>query len=199
MKKVTKMMTGIKVALELVEAGDYTINTDGTMFNKAGKKIGSLDKPSGNIFYVIKGVDILAHRLHYAYYHGYETLLDETKIVKHLDGCKQNNGIDNLVMVNRKGWKKELEAKRNGLNIEAVAVEAPQAPVVEEAPVQEPTVDLTGLNEKEQEAVMIWEALLEGHTIKEVAEKLNIKTSRVYDVKRKKSNADVTDRLPQLV
>ena len=187
---MSKMMEGIKIALELIEDGQYIVDVEeGKMYNKQLKEVGSLDKPSGNIFYVIKGVDILAHRLLYAYYNGRTVdALKEGHVVKHLDGNKQNNTPDNLVQVPRKGAKKALEAiiAERAKGVVAPAPQAPQAEVVAET---------TNYTEKELEARNIMQELLNGLTIKEVAEKLNVKTSRVYDVKRGKSNAKATEDL----
>lgn len=198
--KMSKMHMGIVVALEEIANGTYIVDAEeGTMHNaKTLKLIGSLDKPSGNVFYVIKGVDILAHRLLYAYYHGGIEVLNGDMVIKHLDENKANNSIGNLVQVPRKGWKQALADLKAGRTVE-VSHTMEVVTEVEEGTQGELEMEVpVTLTAKEQEAVAIWNLLLEGKTIKEVAEALGLKTSRVHDVKRGKSNAKVTSQLQPL-
>jgi hypothetical protein len=190
--KMSKMHAGIVVALEEIANGTYIVNAEeGTLHNaKTLKLIGSLDKPSGNVFYVIKGVDILAHRLLYAQYNGGINALNGDMVIKHLNGNKADNRKANLVQVPRKGWKQALEALQKGNVAEVNEVVVPVV-VGEE-------LNMDNLSDKEKEAVAIWNKLLEGKSIKEVAEEMGLKVSRVHDVKRGKSNAKVTSQLQPL-
>jgi hypothetical protein len=180
-KTVSKMHAGIIVALEMINNGEYTVDREtGTMFNKAGKKIGSLDKPSGSVFYVIKGVDILAHRLLYAYYHGCTiNALVEEMVVKHLDGDKANNAESNLVQVPRKGQKQALEAIKTCKAVE-ISVARTEDNVV--APTEISGDDLI---------IAIWKDILAGITNAEIAEKYNVKAVKVNDIRRGKSGVKV--------
>lgn len=221
-KNTGAVIERIAKVLEMVKEGTYNVTADGNLYK--GEKLvkGSIGSEDGQRWYNIKGMSVQGQRLMYAYFNGGAEALDNNKVVKHLDDNKLNNAGTNLVQVNKNGWKAELEELRLAQGIvigEAVdtlvtatpapvkpvtvevPVEAPQAPVVTEvAPApQAGGLDRSKLTEKQMEAVIIWEALLEGNTIKEVAEKLNVKASRVYDVKRGKSNADVTSQLPALV
>lgn len=226
-KNTGAVIERIAKVLGMVEEGIYNVTADGNLYKGEKLIKGSIGSEDGQRWYNVKGMSVQGQRLMYAYFNGGADALDNNKVVKHLDDNKLNNAGTNLVQVNKSGWKAELDALRlaNGIVIgeepaqpvtvapvKPVTVEAPQVEVVAPvevapevvvapapvAPTQEGTLDRTKLTEKQMEAVIIWEALLEGMTIKEVAEKLNVKASRVYDVKRGKSNADVTSQLPQL-
>lgn len=192
--KMSKMHMGIMLALEAIDNGEYKVDSElGVMHNaKTLKQIGSLDKPSGNIFYVIKGVDILAHRLLYAYYNGGIDALKDGMVIKHLDENKANNAHGNLVQVPRKGAKKALEALRTGKAVEVSVATAEEGTLTEEELTAEVVAETTTYTEKELEARKIMELLIEGFTMKEVIATLSVKQSRVYDVKRGKSNGKAT-------
>lgn len=220
MKKQSKMLEGIKVTLELVEAGEYKIE-EGKLYNKADKELGRVGKDSGNVFFVVKGFHIIAGRLMYAHYNGGVEALKEGEVVVHLDENKENNTKENLVQVPRKGMKEALRVLRGGEP--APVVEKPAKPkkakaktevaeevapvtikepvaveefVVAETPVETPTpVETTDYTEAEQEARRMMELLLAGKTIKEVAMEFDVKRSRVADVKRGKSNGKATEDL----
>jgi hypothetical protein len=217
MKKQSKMLEGIKVTLELVEAGEYKIE-EGKLYNKAGKELGRVGKDSGNVFFVVKGFHIIAGRLMYAHYNGGVEALKEGEVVVHLDENKENNTKENLVQVPRKGMKEALRVLRGGEpapvvekpakpkkakaktevaeEVAPVTIEEPVAVeefVVAETPVETPTpVETTDYTEAEQEARRMMELLLAGKTIKEVAMEFDVKRSRVADVKRGKSNGKAT-------
>lgn len=207
----SKMMVGIEQAVELIKEGEYTVE-NGNLFNKAGKQIGSLDKPSGNIFYVIKKIDILAQRLMYAYYNGGADALKEGEVVTHLDGNKQNNTADNLVQLARKGMKAELARLRSEKGIEvAETVKAPAKPkakkvakikavdsgmvhTVAQAPQAQQTEEYT---EAEKTALAVWDLIKAGKTTKEITETLDVKPQWVRDVKRGKTAKRVTKPLAE--
>lgn len=216
-KNTGAVVNRIAKVLEMVQEGVYSITEAGELY-KGNKLIkGSVGTEDKQRWYSVKGMSIQGQKLMYAYYHGLESIMDANKVVKQLDGDTLNNAKSNLVLVSKNGWKAELEELRKNGGVAIVeapvttTVSAPVEPVTEaptavtvavtapvSAPVS-PTLDRSKLNAKQLEAVAIWELLLEGLTIKEVAEKLGVKASRVYDVKRKKSNADVTNLLPALV
>lgn len=201
-KNTGKVIENIKVVLGMVQTGEggYSVDAGLGKLCKNGKPLkGSVGSEDGQQWYTVKGMNLQGQKLMYAYYHGVDAL-DPAQVIKHLDGDKLRNTVDNLVQVPKKGWKQALEAKREGLNLEAVSTEgapapATPAPVQPEAPVatEEPTY-----TEKELEARKIWMELHGGATIKEVASKLGVKESRVYDVKRGKSNASAVADLPAL-
>lgn len=213
MKKQSKMLEGIKVTLELVEAGEYKIE-EGKLYNKAGKELGRVGKDSGNVFFVVKGFHIIAGRLMYAFYNGGVEALKEGEVVVHLDENKENNVKENLVQVPRKGMKEALRVLRGGepapvvekpakpKKAKAKTEEAEVAPVVIEepvaveevvAPVEAPTpVETADYTEAEKEARRMMELLIAGKTITEVAKEMEVKRSRVADVKRGKSNGKAT-------
>jgi hypothetical protein len=169
----SKMYEGIVNALTLIENGDYTV-FNGELFNKQGKKVGSLDKASGSIFYVIKGIDIIAQRLMFAVYHG-AVSLKEGEGIHHLDGDKTNNLEGNLVQLPRKGHKQALTALRVGLacplQLQAITTATPQEPTPLEG------VELVNAIKAD---------LAEGtHSIKDIANKYGVKYKRVYDIKKK--------------
>lgn len=180
--------------LAMVEEGTYRIEASTGNLYKGEKLIkGSVGTEDGQRWYNIKGMSLQGQRLMYAYYNGLDAL-DLAKVVKHLDGDKLNNAKGNLVQVSKNGWKAELEALRDS---NAQVVEATGEIVVSTEfapePVQPEQPELfTMYTEKEREARAIMQLVNEGKTIKEVAEICNVKTSRVYDVKRGKSNASAT-------
>lgn len=184
-----KVIERIEKVLDMVAEGTYSIDRTNGKLSKGDKVLkGSVGTEDGQQWYTVKGMSIQGQRLAYAYYHGVSALTANTdSVVKHLDGNKLNNGEDNLVLVSKKGWKEQLEAMRQGQNIDP---NTPPAPA-------EPTGGQTW-NEKELEARAIWMELVNGLTIKEVAEKLDVKKSRVYDVKRGKSNRNATADLPEI-
>jgi hypothetical protein len=177
----SKMYEGIKQALALIEAGEYQV-INGNLYRN-GKKLGSLDKRSGNVYYVIKGVDIVASRLFYAYFNGgVDSLLDGHGI-HYLDDNRLNNTASNLVQLPRKGYRKALEELCKGLATEL------------NCPLPNTTADNTPqgtYTAKELEARAIMQELNAGLPIVEVAKKLGVKTSRCYDVKRGKVNYKAT-------
>ena len=182
------MLVGIEKALELIANGDYkVIETEGALYNKQCRKIGSLDKPSGNIFYVINRIDILAQRLLYAYYNGGAEALIEGQIITHLDGNKQNNRKNNLTQLPRKGMKQALNNLRKGMCCPVIA-NAPQASKT----VITATTHPTQYTAQEQQARDILETLIEGRTVKEVAEMFNVKEYNVRDIRRGKSRGKAT-------
>ncbi len=203
MKKQSKMLEGIKIGLELIAQGEYIVDEEkGKMYNKRLKEVGKVGKDSGNVYYVIKGIDILAHRLLYAYYHGGIEALKEDMVIKHIDGNKQNNRRDNLVQLPRKGWKQALEEikkqRETALIQLELALSLPQeVGEVIEGETAAGAHDST-LDEKEVEARRIYEVLLAGKTMKEVAAEFNVPVHRVYDIKRRKSYKKATADLPAL-
>lgn len=185
------MLVGIEKALKLIGNGDYkVIETEGALYNKQCRKIGSLDKPSGNIFYVINRIDILAQRLMYAYYNGGAEALIEGQIITHIDGNKQNNRKHNLIQLPRKGMKQALNNLRKGMCCPLVKAK----PNVNTAP-----NIATQYTAQEQQARDILEALIAGKTVKEVAEMFNVKEYNVRDIRRgkgkKKATADLRKKL----
>jgi hypothetical protein len=163
---MSKMYMGIKLALESINNGGAYEIIEGSLYN-GEKKLGSLDKKSGNIYYVIKGIDIVASRLHYAYHNGgIDSLLDGHGI-HFLDGDRTNLQRDNLVQLPRKGYKKALEELRTGLSC---PLELSQAtPMVELTPEEQ----ATALLQKGEQ------------TIKEIAEATGLKYKKVWGMKRK--------------
>jgi hypothetical protein len=196
-KTVSKMHAGIITALEMINNGDYTVDREkGEMYNKVSKKIGSLDKPSGSVFYVIKGVDILAHRLLYAYYNGctINALVDDM-VVKHLDGNKANNAEGNLVQVPRKGQKQALEDLKAGRTVEVSVARAEELEGNTEVTEEEPTQEVAEVKPTEEDNVVTPQgtpeeqatALLQAGelSIKEVAEQTGLKYKKVWGMKKK--------------
>lgn len=185
MAKQSKMMEGIKVALELIDNGVYEI-IDSSLY-RGERKLGSKDKQSGNIFYVIKGVDILAQRLHYAYHNGGVDSLKEGYGIHFLDGNRENLTKDNLVQLPRKGAKAKLTELRKGLS-SPLPITPQEVPTNNGIQAEEDTT----YTAKELEARKIMQLVNKGLSNKEVAEQLGVKASRVNDVKRGKSNAKAT-------
>lgn len=197
MKKQSKMLEGIKIGLELIAQGEYIVDEEkGKMYNKRLKEVGKVGKDSGNVYYVIKGIDILAHRLLYAYYHGGVEALKEDMVIKHIDGNKQNNRRDNLVQLPRKGWNQALEEFKK---LREMTLSQPQEVYEVEKGKKAAEAHNSRLDEKELEARRIYEALLAGKTMKEVAAEFNVPVHRVYDIKRRKSYKKATAELPALV
>lgn len=215
MAKTSKMLEGIKVTLELVEAGEYKIE-EGKLYNKAGKELGRVGKDSGNVFFVVKGFHIIAGRLMYAFYNGGVEALKENEVVVHLDENKENNVKENLVQVPRKGMKEALRVLRGGepapekpakpkkakaekpaeteeAEVTPVVIDEPVA-VEEVAPVEAPAnvEETTEYTAEQQEARRMLELLIAGKTVKEVALEMEVKTQKVRDVKRGKSHGKAT-------
>ncbi|MGD6964056.1 HNH endonuclease [Fictibacillus phosphorivorans] len=171
----SKMYEGIKQALKLIEDGEYNV-INGNLYRK-GKRLGSLDKKSGNVFYVIKGVDIISQRLLYAYYHGIDSL-KEGEGISHINGDRSDNRENNLVALPRKGGKQMLAEIRIGLCTDLYC--------------KLPTAEEVNYTEKELQARAIVQELINGKTIKEVAEQFNVPNQRIYDIKKGKSSGKAT-------
>jgi hypothetical protein len=187
----SKMKQGIRTALESINNGGTYEIIEGSLYN-GEKKLGSLDKASGNIYYVIKGVDILASRLHYAYHNGGVERLKEGHGIHFLDDNRLNLNGDNLVQLPRKGYKQALTKLRTGM-CSPLPFKLEQPLETYKVPTEEvkPT-DTPQYTEKELQARAIMQALNAGKTVKEVAEQFNVPSHRVRDVRNGKSNGKAT-------
>lgn len=170
----SKMQEGIKQALQLIEEGKYAVE-DGKLYNANGKCLGSVDKNSGNMFVVIRGIDILLQRLMYAHYHGFDSL-KEGEGIYFLDEDRTNLRKENLVQLPRKGATTKLLELRTGLSC---PLQAPPTPLTK----AEPTAEDNAVATAEEQAIQdIKEGTL---NCKEIALKNNVAYKKVLRLKNK--------------